>query len=60
MSDYQRSDGLIARTDTTTSCRCGQVDCSWTEANDIERDRIERADRMGPTLFPEMYPELQR
>jgi hypothetical protein len=57
MSDYTRADGLTARTDTTTSCRCGQLRCGWTEAEDKERDLIEWADRMGPVLYPEMYPD---
>jgi hypothetical protein len=60
MSDYIRPDGLTARTDTTTPCRCGQPGCEWTEADDKGRDRIEWADRMGPVLYPEYYPERQR
>jgi hypothetical protein len=60
MSDYVRPDGLVARIDTTTPCRCGKPDCAWTEADDSKRDRIEYADRMGPILYPEMYPERAR
>ena len=57
MPDYTRPDGLTARTDTTTPCRCGQPDCDWTEANDKERDLIEWAEKYGAVLYPEMYPE---
>jgi hypothetical protein len=54
-----RPDGLVTRPDTTTPCRCGQAGCQWTEADDIQRDRIEQAEREGPELFPEMYPKRQ-
>jgi hypothetical protein len=43
VSTYTRPDGLIARTDTSTPCRCGRPDCGWTEADDIQRDRMEWA-----------------
>lgn len=49
MSDYQRPDGLIARSDTSTPCRCGDPQCKWTEADDIQRDRMEAAQRINDT-----------
>lgn len=57
MTDYTRRDGLIARTDTSTPCRCGRPDCEWVEGDDKERDLIEWAEKWGPTLYPEMYPD---
>ncbi|HOY80495.1 MAG TPA: hypothetical protein PLB92_00010 [Rhodoglobus sp.] len=36
--DYTRPDGLVARTDTSTPCRCERPDCEWTEQDDIQRD----------------------
>ena len=60
MTDYVRPDGLVARTDQSTPCRCGKPDCAWTERDDNQRDRIEYADRMGPILFPDLYPEASR
>lgn len=57
MSEYTDAAGLVRRTDTTTPCRCGQLRCGWTEAEDKERDMIEWADKYGSVLYPEMYPE---
>lgn len=47
MTEYVRDDGLVARTDMSTPCRCGRPDCDWTEADDIQRDRMETAQRIN-------------
>lgn len=57
MTEYTDSQGLVRRTDTSTPCRCGRPDCEWTEAQDKERDMGEWAEKWGPTLYPDMYPD---
>lgn len=57
VTDYLRPDGLVARTDLSTTCRCGNPSCTWTQTDDDERDRIELAEDIAALLFPEMYTE---